>query len=82
MGDRALHLALAKVLYADSHLVEQIRNDLGWLTTISPLRVVVESCRDDIWVDVLRATCTDHFINTILNDRKLTSVENHADLRV
>jgi hypothetical protein len=33
-------------------------------------------------VNVLSAACTNHFIDTILYNEKLTCVENHADIRI
>jgi len=43
---------------------------------------IVEAGRDHVRVNVLSAASTDNFINAILNNEELTSIEDHADVRV
>jgi hypothetical protein len=43
---------------------------------------IIEAGRDHVRVNVLGAACTDNFINAIFNNEELTSIEDHADVRV
>jgi hypothetical protein len=43
---------------------------------------IVEASRDHVRMNVLSAACTDNFVYAILNNEKLSSIEDHADIRV
>ena len=82
MLNGALHLALAQILHTDGHLVEQVGDDLCRLATVALLLGVVQASRNHVRVHILGAARSNDLINAILNDGKLPSIEDHADLRV
>jgi len=83
MVDGSLDLVVSQVLDADGHLIEQVSDDLGGLTAILEVLLgIVETSRDHLRVDVLSTAGTNDFIDTVLDNRELTSVEHHADVRV
>ena len=82
MSDSSKHLISSQVLNAESHRVKKISDDLGGLTSSELLFSVVKTCGNHVGVNVLSPTCANNLINTIFNDKELTSVEDHAYVRV
>jgi len=83
MINGSLNLVVSQILNANGHLIKQVSNDFSWLTAILEVLLgVVKTSRDHFGVNVLCATGTNHLINTIFYNWKLTSVEHHANVRV
>lgn len=76
------HSVFVQVLDADGHSIEEISDDLEGLATISLGLRVVEAGRDEVRSNVLSVAGSNHLVDSILDNRELSSVENHADVRV
>lgn len=82
MINGSLDWVVSQILDADSHGVKEIGDDLGWLTSSKSLFRVVKSGWDHVRVDILSSTSADDFIHAVLSDAKLSSVEDHTNVRV
>lgn len=76
------HSVLVQVLDADSHSIEEVSDNLEGLSTISLGLGVVKARRDEVRSNVLSVAGSNHLVDSILDDRELSSVEDHADVRV
>jgi len=61
---------------------KQVCNDLCRLSSSQLLFCIIEPSRDHIRMDIFSSTSADDVIDTIFNDEKFASIENHADVRV
>lgn len=68
MVDCGLNLVKSEVLDADGELVQEIGDDLCWLTPSKLLLSVVKSGGDHVWTHVLGSAGADHLIEAILDN--------------
>ena len=80
--DGCLDLVETQVLDTDGQGIEQVGDDLCGLSAPKLLVGVVQTRRNHIWAHILGSAGSDDLVETVLNDRELSGVEDHADIWV